>query len=285
LEPYEIETLAEGNPSRYLITKIEALLPFDKFDELTATIESESEKAWETFGEEVFKHNETVVTSYLEWRLSNSDMSLEADYLPRWPYATDLIPHLLENVVLCLANLDPDVESILCFAGYGRNDLLPSLYRVSTFSVFGDLVQSGNVLNCAPSANANYLFLGQKDALENLMNGYDETIVAAFRETERRMSEIRNFVSHESTKIRRHIADKTDNSETYEKIGSRNLERPLRTLISSTPLKNLGSFAGSLVSIQAAFATITEANPSVGGSIDIATINLSSGFTWMKHKK
>jgi hypothetical protein len=285
LDLMEWEALETGKPSKILVDKIANLLPFEEFSQLTESLESSSEQAWNGLGEELADHYGQVVTSYLEWRIANFDVSPEEYFLPRWPHATKLLPYLLEGAVIQTSNFDLDRESVICFAGYGDQDFFPSTLQVSTYGMFGNLVQFDNYSFRPPGPSPQFILLGQKNALENLLDGYDEAIGQAFIDTEQRLQEIADLVPADSTSLRRHLQSRVDNTENRRKIQGRSLEGPLYRLIASTPLRNLGVFAGSLVSIQAAFATIEQPNPTVGGSIDIATISLRSGFSWLQHEQ
>jgi hypothetical protein len=285
LDHLEWDTLETGTPSKVLVEKIADLLPFEQFAELTNSFESSSEQAWDELGDAKGGHYGQVISSYLEWRIANFDVSFEDYFMPRWPHATNLLPYLLENAAIQLSMLDTDYESVLCFAGYGNQDLFPSLLQLSTHGMFGNLVHVANYRYLSPDPNPKFLFLGQKDALENLMYGFNSTVERAFLATEQRIQNITNAVNPDTTSLRDFLQNQADNSENRRIIHENSLEPPLNRLISSSPLKNLGEFAGSLVSIQAAFATITQPNPTVGGLIDIATVNLRSGFSWIQHEQ
>jgi hypothetical protein len=273
-----------GSPSEALVEKISQLLPFDDFAELTDSLDLSSQKTWNNLEENIGDHYSQVVAHYVEKLLADPGNRLESIYLPSWPHATNLAPYVLENAVLDLAWLNPEFESVLCFAGYGEHDLLPSTLKVATYAMFEGLAQLSKHSYVPPAEKPHYHLLGQIDALENLLYGYDKTMVEAFMDAERRMQELKDLVPAESTRLRLDLQSKVDNSDAYKKIQERDKDEDLLNLISSSPLKNLGVFAGSLVSVQAAFATITQPNPSVGGSIDIATVNLTSGFRWLRHE-
>jgi len=285
LEIFELNSLEAGTPSETLISRISTLLPLEEFTKITDIFESSGQESWESLGDELGDHFGQIVTTFLESRAAASGISFEVEFAQRWPHAASFAPYILEQATLKLSRLDCEYESVLCLAGYGANDLFPSIFKVSTYQMLGGLIQEANHASYPPGPYSQYLFLGQKDALENLMYGYDDTIERAFLDTEQRMFEIKDLVPADSTNLRDYLKNRADNTENRIRIQSRSLERPLYHLISSSPLKNLGQFAGSLVSIQAAFATITQPNPSVGGSIDIATIGLNSGFTWLHHDK
>jgi len=285
LEDGDWSLIDEGKPTGDLVSKINLLLQESDLNELLISMEEMNEKAWDELGEELGNHYGEVVSAFLEARIIESGMTLEEDFATRWPHAAVLLPYLLEQAPINLSIFDEEHESVICIAGYGSNDLFPSLLRTSTYQMFGGKIQEGNFSYCEPGPYPQFLFLGQKDALENLMYGYDSTVEQAFISTEQKIFEMKDLIQADSTNIRDYIQRQADNSENRLKITERSLEAPLYRLIASSPLNNLGLFAGSLVSIQAAFATITQPIPTVGGDIDIATINLGSGFSWIRHEK
>jgi hypothetical protein len=52
-----------------------------------------------------------------------------------------------------------------------------------------------------------------------------------------------------------------------------------------SPIRDLADFASSLVSVQAAYASFTQDNPTVGGFVDVAIITHRRGFEWIRHKQ
>jgi predicted hotdog family 3-hydroxylacyl-ACP dehydratase len=59
---------------------------------------------------------------------------------------------------------------------------------------------------------------------------------------------------------------------------------PFYKAIGMSPILDLAEFAAQLVGVQAAFAAMTQENPSVGGTVDVATISHRNGFEWIRHK-
>jgi len=285
LDSQEWSALDYGKPSPDLVVKVSKLLPIDEFKEFSEYLANLSQNAWDELIEQDGHHYGEVVTSFLESRISESGLTWEEDFASRWPHAESLLPYLLEQIPRNLSRLDYDFESVLCFAGYGAQDVFPSLIKVSVFQMYGGVVQDGNYTYCEPAPHSQFLLLGQKNALENLIYGLDSKVEQAFLATEHKINVMKDLVPADSTNIRDYVQKQADNSVNRMKIQERNKEEHLYNLIASSPLKNLGLFAGSLVSVQAAFATITQANPSVAGTIDIATINIGAGFTWLRHEK
>ena len=175
--------------------------------------------------------------------------------MSRWPHATNFAPYLLENATLRLALEDPENESVLCFAGYGMQELFPSILKVSILSMFGRVVEHRDLAFFRPGPGPHFVSLGQNKALLNQIMGYGDEMLELFIDAEQ--PELQEIVTPVPYTLARRLE--------------------------SSPLRNLGVFAGSLVSIQAAFATIEQPNPTVGGAIDIATINLREGFRWLQH--
>jgi hypothetical protein len=285
LDPLEWGSLERGNPSIDLVEKITALLPFEEFSKLTDSLDSSCEEAWNELGGDLGDFYGQLFAAHFE-RINAefAHVSPEEYLLPRWPHAATLLNYLIEYTVIRISSPDPSRKSVICFVGYGNEDLFPSSLLVSAFGTYGNQVQTADRMFCPPGPNPQYILLGQKKALVNLIDGYDDEMAEAFIDTEQKLQEIAKLVPDDTTRIRRHVESRVENIENRRKIQSRSLEGPLYSLIDSTPLRNLGVFAGSLVSIQAAFATIEQPNPTVGGAIDIATINLREGFRWLQHE-
>jgi len=286
LSEQEWSSIESGNPSPDLLGRICPLVTDESWQKLIENIESEYIEVWAGYNvdaDDLHLHLTNVVDSYLNRTFDNSDSNFESVFLSRLPNSSKLANCVYQSALTWLSVNDPDLQSELCFAGYGKEELLPTLFRSSTYAIYGGKLQQSNFSLLPKIHGAEYLFLGQNDALENLMRGYDQTLIEVVIEQDRKFKEIKDMVAlnPNSTKLSLQVDVAAENSELFDKIQSRDLDEPLYRLIESSPLKNLANFAGSLVSIQAAFASITQNPPTVGGSIDIATVSLRSGFTWI----
>jgi hypothetical protein len=290
LTAMEWQSIEQGNPHPDLVESIGPLINDESWQQMIDNIESEYIEVWAGYNvdaDDLHLHLTNVLDSYLNRTFDNSDSNFESLFLSRLPNSSNLANCVYQSALTWLSVNDQDLQSELCFAGYGKEELLPTLYRSSTFAIYGGKLQQSNFSLIPKIHGAEYLFLGQNDALENLMRGYDKTLIEVVIEQDRKFKEIKEMVAlnPNSTKLSRQVEVAADNSELFDKIEGRDLDGPLFRLIESSPLTNLANFAGSLVSIQAAFASITQNPPTVGGSIDIATVNLRSGFTWIRRDR
>ena len=290
LADHEWITIESGGPSTELVDRISQLVSDDAWQRLLENIESEYIEVWAGYNvdaDDIHLHLTNVLDSYLNRTFDNSDSNFESVFLSRLPNSSNFANCVYQSALTWLSVNDQDLQSELCFAGYGKEELLPTLFRSSTYAIYGGKLQQSNFSLIPKIHGAEYLFLGQNDALENLMRGYDKTLIEVVIEQDRKFKEIKDMVAlnPNSTKLSRQVEVAADNSELFDKIQGRDLDGPLYRLIESSPLTNLANFAGSLVSIQAAFASITQNPPTVGGSIDIATVNLRSGFKWIRRDR
>ena len=286
----EWQSIEQGNPNPELVERIGSLIHDEAWQKLIENIESDYIQVWSGYNadaDDLHLHLTNVLDSYLNRTFDNTDSNFESAFLSRLPNSSKLASCVYQATLTWLSVVDQDLQSELCFAGYGKDDLLPTVFTSSTYAIYGGKLQQSNFSLRPKIHGAEYLFLGQNDALENLMRGYDKTLMEVVIEQDRKFKEIQDMVAlnPNSTKLSRQVEVAADNSELFDKIEGRDLDGPLFRLIESSPLTNLANFAGSLVSIQAAFASITQNPPTVGGSIDVATVSLRSGFTWIRRDR
>lgn len=236
------------------------------------------------------------VTNYLSLLTTAAEFDQELTILDYWindiPFH-DEFRHLF--IELCCATLtNPHIQNAatLVIAGFGDNELFPSYWKCDFYGVVsGNLIKKNEVFS-EGSRNPRWISLGQTGAIDQLIEGYDQLVedVAnthhrnSLLDIEKQIPDIDDpQILEFKAKVAEIVASDTI-SNSLKPAGREHRTGPFQNAISMSPLANLADYASQLVGVQAAHASMTQANPTVGGPIDVATITRRSGFVWVNHK-
>lgn len=189
-------------------------------------------------------------------------------------------------------------HSGLVFAGFGENELFPSLIEMVTDGMIGGALkvvfrQGHDIARDGPQAAI--VPFAQSEMVERFMFGVDTDLinyleVAAyfrFRNLARAMS---GGGPHSETEERvaalNEIAIQwTDNLITdLRQLCAERSEQPILAIVRHLPKEELASMAEALVSLTSLKRRVSPEEESVGGPIDVAVISKGDGFIWSKRK-
>jgi hypothetical protein len=180
-------------------------------------------------------------------------------------------------------------------AGYGEDEVYPSVYHISLSGVIDNQVRY-RIKNDYVVDNISTRWievLAQDDVIETYIDGISPKI---------KRSIVENFVSSMIKKIEdedidflaqkqkrlimEKIIDASIDFETKLNAQVKNNWAPIFQSISASPMLDLISFAENMVnltSLKRKFA-LDENNMTVGGPVDVACITKFDGFSWVKKK-
>jgi len=197
---------------------------------------------------------------------------------PPGPEAEEL---LLSSAPLVLSRSQPmDIDSELGFAGFGTDEPYPHVIRVSCRGIYGKTlalsITTQSEVN-PPFNNSRIDYFAQRDAMYSFVNA----VRPRYRD------QVHQFISEEiearwgaETKepIGWEVAD-----TVLEKLGNWAQEfyiDPMLDTISVLSMLGLADMAESLVSLQATAAAGKTGPATVGGLIEVATIDRINGIVW-----
>lgn len=169
-------------------------------------------------------------------------------------------------------------DSYLAFVGFGAEDPFPGVIVVTCRGIYaGQLVHfKGEKTVITPGQmNAEISRFAQGDAIQAFLFGYNSDILAGvkwsiekeingkFAEAEAEASEIRD-------KVAEYISDHS----------WRRYRQPILRQVAGMNLFGLAELARTLVSIQATFSESQDGPVSVGGLIEVVTIDRVNGVRW-----
>lgn len=179
----------------------------------------------------------------------------------------------------------------LIFVGYGSNELRPTQSSLRTFGAISQLLYTifTNSRSAERQGYGIYLIkaAGQFDAIDLFFTGYESGFVEATKTAVSRALESVDVKESEQSEdgagspinsIGSLIESSfQDYSESTKLIG-------LRRTVAGMPLASLVRTAKDLIGVQRLSLEIAGELQTVGGQIDVGTITLKDGFTWISQK-
>jgi hypothetical protein len=229
---------------------------------------------------------------WIEDYWAGSETTFDKYYLHSWPLIHGFQELVNEYIASRLRFPLDENSSEICLVGYGSHELFPS---TAFFRIFGSL--NGTLIKTdesywQPTPYAQRLFFGQSDAVQSLFSGDDHLFTSTAENVQRRvlgtLAEKLAANNDESAVfvkdyIEQSMADNAMSQELRE-VGRQKRGEPFYRAIGMAPIADLAEFASQLVGVQAAYASMNQDNPTVGGTIDVAIITHRDGFRWIRHK-
>lgn len=173
-------------------------------------------------------------------------------------------------------------DLLLAFVGYGSEEPFGSNIRVNSRGIYAGKLQANieDKFGVSSSGSKSAIsHFAQGGAIQAFLRGinwrvYDK-LVQSVREA------VFNLTDPEGAKvdgimISKHVTDEIDKYSREEFVD------PLMNTVEAMSLKGLGDFAGALVGLQAT-STFGEKGPAtVGGLVEVVTIDRANGIQWLK---
>jgi len=172
-------------------------------------------------------------------------------------------------------------SSTLAFVGYGTKNYFPSNFRLFVRGFYGGkfIYEKGNQYSIHPEGGSGITAFAQDEAIFGFVRGIRWEIVNFIN---RRFAAKFNEVvdSPEGEDLGQEIAD-----ELHEELLDfcrRRFTNPLLDSIEGLDLGHLANLAESLVGMEATSAFGGDGPATVGGLIEVATIDRQKGVSWVK---
>jgi len=259
------------------------------------------------FDGEVYNRTYKVYKSIVSSNTSSSTFSLSQDFKHKnFDLFSEKIKEFDQKIhelfikdfyELLIESLNKEMNYAMGFAiaGYGEDEVYPSVYHISLSGVIDNQVRY-RIKNDYVVDNISTRWievLAQDDVIETYIDGISPKI---------KRSIVENFVSSMMNKIEdedidflaqkqkrlimEKIIDASIDFETKLNAQVKNNWAPIFQSISASPMLDLISFAENMVnltSLKRKFA-LDENNMTVGGPVDVACITKFDGFSWVKKK-
>ncbi len=193
------------------------------------------------------------------------------------------VEQLVSLATLILTRIQPmDSDSEIGFVGYGDEDPFPTVVRVKVRGIYAGVLVAANVESpkVAPIENgSSIVYFAQRDAMWGFVNG---STYETMEEIKRQIADaIEDKWGHTTPEpIGYQIAEEI--SAKMDAYSHERYVRPMLKTIEAMGMNSLASLADSLVGLQAT-ATYSQAGAAtVGGLIEVATIDRIDGVQWKR---
>ena len=211
--------------------------------------------------------------------------------------------NLLEELgaLMILKDYFSDIDTGLVFAGFGRDDLFPSLHSFRLDGmVYGRLKRrlEESVVIDRNSGEAEIVPFAQHEMADRFLSGIDpqfedaierylmdaltKTSDAIIRNIPRASKQTKNELARKASEAHR-VAMEDFLHQVSSDIKFE-FKSEILSMVSAMPKPELASFAEALVNITSIKRKVSAEQESVGGPIDVAVISRGEGFVWVKRK-
>ena len=212
------------------------------------------------------------------------DSIIEEIFL-EYPIDEELRKAIKETCFLALSRRDTSVclTSQLAFVGYGSNEPYAGNIRCDYRGIYGGHMQctEEDYKALSPDVSSRIATFGQDEAIWGFVRGVRWSVLEFIDKR------IKEWLSEESGLPSEQISKLTENLEEIVSRDSNrwifnNFTSPLLSSIEGMSAIGLGELAESLVGIQSTSTYAEEGTATVGGTIEVATIDRRNGVVWRK---
>jgi len=289
LEPEDWESFCEGEWSDEFRDRMSSLVSHELSEAFATEMEKlGNERREKQEAPEGISEAQAFIWIQNYWTQIERDPQQDFSAWPAIPNLAKLVMHLHSAFIVHPDFSDSNVNVV----GFGVGDLFPS--AAGTFvngCVRGTLIKRWEGYSDSTNGTRNFFF-GQDDAISALFRGEDWLLSNTASEANREaLSQIYDKLGESQDETiqmaREYVKQSMESDSVKERImnaGREERQEPFRKAIGMSPILDLAEFSAQLVGVQAAYAAMTQENPSVGGVVDVAIITHKNGFEWIRHK-
>lgn len=211
------------------------------------------------------------------------DLDEKIDYIFSGLPVSDESRRILKEsapLTISRSQANDDLDAVLAFVGYGEEEAFGASIKLTLRGIYGGSLQAAAEAKFGVSSegsNSAIVHFAQGDAIYAFIRGYN------FRVLDR----VKSLIEE---KVEERWGDTTDEAighavatEIFEDINSfafENFVQPLLGTVEAMSMQSLGEFAESLVGLQATSTYSQDGPATVGGLIEVATIDRINGVVW-----
>ncbi|QGQ97044.1 hypothetical protein EHS13_20215 [Paenibacillus psychroresistens] len=215
-------------------------------------------------------------------------------------------PQMIDNLVyiagsLVCRNYKNDGRSGIVIAGFGEDDIFPSLYGYRIEGIFNGIMKYAEEESSEIGAgkSAEIVPFAQQEMVHSFLTGMDPKIESEIHQFLHETVNIYpDFVeslinqlvaTSDNDQIKAEITQKgidlfTEFSQSLQQLKRRNYLIPVIQTVASFPKEELAAMAEALVNLTSIKRKVTNQAETVGGPTDVAVISKGDGFIWIKRK-
>lgn len=193
-----------------------------------------------------------------------------------------------------------EYASGIVFAGFGENELFPSMIEFVVDGSCGDLLRCWTDkvrdLNDSDSGSSYIAPFGQRDVVFSFMEGITLEAFAMLDEAIPEMlaarSEdlIKSYVPPADQIVETELQKKSNARafqvfrESFDSFRKNSITKPVTKILGTLPKEELAEMARALVEVTSLRRRVDSRLETVGGPVDVAVISKGDGFIWLSRK-
>lgn len=214
------------------------------------------------------------------------DLSTKIDeYFTAYPMNDEIKEKIIENAFLALSRVDISImnTSDIAFIGFGSSEPYAGSIRVECRGIYGGKMQcrEQDYSSLSPSVSSRIATFAQDEAIWGFLRGYRHSLLRKLvGNVQHWLDDNFTMNEEESSRINSELSDLMF-SQAFE-IGREYYTNPMFDSIEGMSVNGVAELAESLVGIQSTSTYAETGTATVGGLIEVATIDRKNGFVWRK---
>lgn len=194
------------------------------------------------------------------------------------------------TIGLLMSNFTPDDYTGIVFAGYGKAEMFPAIYKLQVDGVVDGKIRisSTDITSCDPlkdnDAGASIVTFAQNDVMRTVIYGIAPEL-NKYRKKQLEALEMtiaKCFPKDQRGQVKTIFSNY---DQAFVKHFMREYASPIASMLGNLSISELGSMAEMLVNLTAFKRKFTNDIGTVGGPIDVLTISRGEGPIWIKRKE
>jgi len=178
-------------------------------------------------------------------------------------------------------------------AGYGQSEIFPSFFHIRVYGHVGNVLLWKEINDYAITHDNDAWIqpFAQSSMIERFTDGYDSAVAAVNNECSLTclngvIDDLRAGGAVISPTLVQPIIESRQAAFMQEFKDKNSAENyyPLRRVLNSLSVSEMGHLAESLLVLEALRERVTSPSESIGGPIDVAVITKAEGLVWLKRK-
>lgn len=193
------------------------------------------------------------------------------------------------TIDLLISNFTPNDYTGIVFAGYGKTEMFPAIYKLQVDGVVDGKIRISNtsITFCDPLKNApsaSIVPFAQSDVMKTVIYGIAPEL-NEYRKMQ--LEQLETTISEHFPEEQRKQVKSLFNSydQSFDMHSQQVYVSPITSMLDALSISELGSMAEMLVNLTAFKRKFTTDIGTVGGPIDVLTISRGEGPIWIKRKE
>lgn len=237
--------------------------------------------------------------NFEEFKQKYAELTENIFYQKYNPQCAELIPLFTKVVAETIASgIFTDSYTGVVIAGYGSNELFPSIYQLKIGGRFqGQIKYKCEVADNTDPINGNITSgihpFAQREMVDTIVNGIDSDLYTKLTdEFNDILNKVNQYVDQEFepsdqiTDLKNYILKVVKRRyEEFEKITQNNYSNPIVSMLGNLSVKELAHMADTFVNLTSFKRKYSGSIRTVGGPVDVLVVSRENGPVWVNNKQ